>query len=283
MKIILSRKGFDSTSGGCPSPIFEGGRFISLPIPDKSSTLTYDMLNLDGHNLGKLVSDLSGGRCKANFRAHLDPDLRKETIERAPDWRPLFGQISSAQGHLRNHDIGQGDLFLFFGLFRPAEFSVGRWQFISDEKPRHCLWGWLQISDVMAVDSIDKKQLPWATYHPHFHCQPNPSNTLYIAAEQLALNGQITGIAGAGTFDRMSEHHVLTDKAGAAITSWRLPRWIYPEEGKTPLSYHNNPERWRRDEQYCYLNAVARGQEFVLDAADYPEAIEWIESLLSDT
>ena len=33
MKLILSRKGFDSQSGGCPSPIFPNGTLYSLPIP----------------------------------------------------------------------------------------------------------------------------------------------------------------------------------------------------------------------------------------------------------
>ena len=31
MKIILSRKGFDSANGGGPSPIFPDGRLLSLP------------------------------------------------------------------------------------------------------------------------------------------------------------------------------------------------------------------------------------------------------------
>ena len=32
MKLILSRKGFDSTAGGVASPIFPGGEMYSLPI-----------------------------------------------------------------------------------------------------------------------------------------------------------------------------------------------------------------------------------------------------------
>ena len=36
MKIILSRKGFDSDFGGYPSLIMPEGRTISLPIPIKN-------------------------------------------------------------------------------------------------------------------------------------------------------------------------------------------------------------------------------------------------------
>ena len=33
MKIILSRKGFDSANGGIVSPIFEDGTMVSFPFP----------------------------------------------------------------------------------------------------------------------------------------------------------------------------------------------------------------------------------------------------------
>jgi len=35
MKLILSRKGFDSTYGGYPSPILPDGTLLSLPIPNR--------------------------------------------------------------------------------------------------------------------------------------------------------------------------------------------------------------------------------------------------------
>jgi len=34
MRVILSRKGFDSSFGGCPSPILPDGTLLSLPIPE---------------------------------------------------------------------------------------------------------------------------------------------------------------------------------------------------------------------------------------------------------
>ena len=35
MKVILSRKGFDSTNGGILSPIIDNRIMLSLPIPSK--------------------------------------------------------------------------------------------------------------------------------------------------------------------------------------------------------------------------------------------------------
>lgn len=43
MKIILSRKGFDSANGGIVSPIFEDGTMVSFPIPSDDED-TYDSL-----------------------------------------------------------------------------------------------------------------------------------------------------------------------------------------------------------------------------------------------
>ena len=46
MRIVFSRKGFDSAAGGGPSPIV-GGRPLSLPIPAGAASRTsYDALGL---------------------------------------------------------------------------------------------------------------------------------------------------------------------------------------------------------------------------------------------
>ena len=127
MRVILSRKGFDSGAGGCPSPILPDGRLLSLPIPDVASPLRYRDLQAGDVDLGELVEQLTGGRYPAGHPAHLDPDLQVGTLARAPHWRPLLGQSGSAQGHLLNQGVGVGDLFLFFGLFQPVKHEGGRW------------------------------------------------------------------------------------------------------------------------------------------------------------
>ena len=44
MKIILSRKGFDSGYGGIASPVLPDGTLLSLPIPTTEMGITYDEL-----------------------------------------------------------------------------------------------------------------------------------------------------------------------------------------------------------------------------------------------
>ena len=63
MKVIFSRKGFDSTAGGIPS-IKIGKDLKSLPIPYKKNTLTtYNHLNL-----GKYVEQLSKKKIRPPYR-----------------------------------------------------------------------------------------------------------------------------------------------------------------------------------------------------------------------
>lgn len=75
MKIIFSRKGFDSSTGGVASPIFPSGRLYSLPIPDPSDSFRYGDIQNEGNNLGRLVGDLTANKITSETRLHLDPDL----------------------------------------------------------------------------------------------------------------------------------------------------------------------------------------------------------------
>ena len=59
-KIIFSRKGFDSSTGGMPS-YKRDETLISFPIPSHKNTLTtYNDLNL-----GKNIQDLSNNKIRA--------------------------------------------------------------------------------------------------------------------------------------------------------------------------------------------------------------------------
>jgi hypothetical protein len=131
MKLVVSRKGFDSSFGGCASPIFEDDTFASLPIPDKSGRFRFSDVG-GKQRIGSIVEDLTS-RCrkpsKASDHVHLDPDLRFDSRPRKPGWRPLFGQAEAAQSHLDNYGVTEGDIFLFFGWFRRVEVSNGRFRF----------------------------------------------------------------------------------------------------------------------------------------------------------
>ena len=83
MKIILSRKGFDSDNGGMASPIFPDGKIISLPIPTDSTSRSVTKIKdlcVDGYDIAGVISDLSNKRFTNEQHVHLDPDINYEML-----------------------------------------------------------------------------------------------------------------------------------------------------------------------------------------------------------
>ena len=281
MKLILSRKGFDSTkaNGGCPSPILND-RLCSLPIPDPGAPTTYAQISpFNGSSIAQIVEDLTRDRFKRSNGAHLDPDLCRDAITRAAGWRPIFGQAGAAQSHLTNQKIGRGDLFLFFGCFRSAERFGGAFRFVRSEPKLHVIFGWLEVGCVARATSGLAAEKPWAAGHPHLAPRPieYKNNTLYFASDGLSSIG--IDASGAGTFDRIRPELILTQTDSYInCSTWRLPRWFDPGE-RPPLSYHGNPTRWTNCETSVRLQSVGRGQEFVLDVDRYPKARAWLRSI----
>ncbi|MGA7676408.1 MAG: hypothetical protein WCA78_15350 [Rhizomicrobium sp.] len=278
MKIVLSRKGFDSANGGVPNPILPGGILIPLPIPASRDPHTYDDIAVKGVSLGPLVEELTGGKYKRTHRCHLDPDLDAGSLPRTVGWRPAFGQIGAAQSHLARHAIGKGDLFLFFGWFREAEQVGGRWKFIRRAPNLHVIYGWMQVDEVISLANARGPTDRLAAFadHPHLHGRSDPSNTLYLAAERLDLphlDGQ-----GGGIFREVSAARILTDVHQSKRSTWKLPAWFHPERGAT-LSYHENSDRWQIDGTECSLSSAARGQEFVLTTTDSEATEVWLRDI----
>lgn len=282
MKIILSRKGFDSSAGGVPSPILPDGRIVSLPIPDPRSPLRYGQIGSPGRDIGTLVSNLTGGRIRRSSRAHLDPDLVAADRPRPVGWRPLFGQEGAAQGHLRNEGVGPGDLFVFFGLFQRVVRQRGRFVFDPAAPRLHLIWGWLQVDSVVPVgecpDSIRRR----VGEHPHLHHAPTPDNVFYLARRRLVLPGRARpGLPGSGTFPRLNRLLRLSDPVSGRPSDWRLPAWMSPSGMQVAPSYHRQSSRWSTVDGITRLRSAARGQEFVFSTDHYPRAAAWLEALIA--
>ncbi len=294
MKIILSRKGFDSSYGGVASPIFvEDKKFISLPIPtdnpdyakNNGYSVCYNDLNLYGHNYGKLVEDLTLNRKKAinrNMIAHLDPDIIREVYhDRKSEWAPLFGQDGISQGHLRLQKISKGDIFLFFGLFGMVEKINDIYKYVRAAKKFHMLWGWMQVEDIISVDNSDNKIKEWMKYHPHFYLKNSKENTLYLASKDLMIDDKIIlKNGGAGKFEKYSEELQLTKQGSDRLTEWILPSCFYNSDDKKKMTYHQKNDLWRLTGDKVELKSVSIGQEFVLDCKDNNQVVEWIKHII---
>lgn len=284
MKIVLSRKGVDSSAGGIPSPIMPDGTLVPLPIPSRFGPTSYDELSVNGHQLGSLVADLAGGkRLKPYYRCHLDPDLDEKSCARPLGWRPSFGQIEAAQVHLANQGIGPGDMFLFFGWFKQVEQSGGHWRYVRGAPDRHIIYGWLAVGEV--VDLTGETECPpWLNawrHHPHLNNMWDKSrNCLYLSAKRLTLHQR--SLKGAGMFGKLNDSRILTGQHQGQRSVWNLPGWFHPDQQTTTLSYHEDARRWSRAGDRCTLKSVGRGQEFVINSNDQNGMRDWTTAIFAD-
>jgi len=284
MKVILSRKGFDSDNGGYPSPIFQNSQMMSLPIPSSPSPTTIRKLYPGRHDLGKIVEELTKRKVTRKQEIHLDPDLDSQALPRKPGWHPAFGQTNGAQTHLEKQGVGKGDLLLFLGWFREVELSNGKWRYKPKSPNLHVIFGWLQIAQVLKVGNKTapyKKEYPWLARHPHLHGHRDNNNTIYVGAGTRRSKYEKDGKnLGGGIFRSIKETLILTDTSQKNRSVWKLPYWFYPTQDRMPLSLHQDMNRWTRTaDGGTRLQSVAQGQEFVLDATQYPEIKAWILSL----
>lgn len=228
---------------------------LSLPIPSSVDRLSYDELKVhDGRTYAQAIDELDAGARIGGKGAHLDPDLLAETRSRLDGWRPSFGQIGAAAGHLRNQSVGIGDLFLFYGWFRHTRLVDGRLHFVSGSLGFHAIFGYLEVGK--AVETRSDNPLPdWLLDHPH--AEPSriakPTNTIYVAADRLSNRPQRPG---AGVF-RFNESLVLT-RPGASRSRWNLDPSVFRH---VTITYHTDAA-WRAG----YFQSYPRAQEYVVHA-----------------
>ena len=248
MKIILSRKGFDSAWGGCPSPVLPDGTMLSMPIPSVENTgTTYEEIRHGADSYIGIWKQLMPRQTQFPVYCHLDPDLRRDVRPVPETWRAAFGQVDASQTHLENQGVGVGDLFLFFGWFRETDYDKnGKLRYKPNVVGKHMLFGYLQIGEILRREDVCA--LPW---HPHADqgTYGNTNNAIYVAADKLSG----TDLPGHGTF-RYNDALVLT-KNGCARSRWALPDFF-----KEVRISHHNADSFRNG----YFQSVPIGQEFVI-------------------
>ena len=263
MRVILSRKGFDSQYGGMPSPILPDGTLLSLPIPSKTDMETkYRDLYYGNSSYYDIIHTLSpNNKIKEEYNCHLDPDIRGAIKDRPTGWKPTFGQEKTALRHLQKQGVGIGDLFLFFGWFKQTEYIAGQLRYKKDALDWHVIYGYLQIGEIIDTPT----NIPaWLNGHPHAKMKRwNSPNVIYTASSKLSFLPQLPG-AGCLQF---SNGLVLT-KEKCSRRVWNLPDFFR----QIPISYNANS--WKED---CFISA-AKGQEFVFEAND--NALEWIKDIV---
>ncbi len=195
MRIILSRKGFDSEYGKQPNPILPNGTLLSLPIPDENGNNAFSSLlcNELKMNYYEIIYSLKPRtKIKGNDTCHLDPDLRKDVRDRLAGWKPAFGQADIALQHLQNKKVGVGDLFLFFGWFKETEMNQGKLVYKRGAKDLHVIYGYMQVGDTKRRSNAPD----WLKDHPHVGDKKerdDEKNLIYLPTEKLSFMTDVNG------------------------------------------------------------------------------------------
>lgn len=280
MKVIFSRKGFDTQYGGVANAVLPDKTMVSFPIEDPKSVVTADGVRRGGESVGELVEQLTGGRIARGYRAHLDPDLDATAYPRAQGWRPVLGQTGSALGHLLKQGVGAGSLFLFFGWFRRVERTQAGWAYVKESQPLHALWGWLQVGSCFDHLNVPKEAARWVAYHPHLQRSARKKHVLFTASDHLQVGGRL--VPGGGVFPRFTDSRVLT-APGENMSMWRVPGWMHPDAGQVRFSYIHAAKRWRHaGDGHALVQSIGKGQEVVMAPGDTAPIDQWLASLFED-
>ncbi|MCL2061430.1 MAG: hypothetical protein FWH03_02255 [Firmicutes bacterium] len=186
MKIILSRKGFDYSSGGRPS-IKNGDCLISIPIPDFIDKVPYKTLN-NGGFVKSVLNAFKGKKLNNEDRqflgqmelsyCHPDPNIT-DYFNLGEEFQGSIG-LTRTPAYLKGGKIEIDDIFLFFGIFKDVE-----------EKTIHySIWGYLEVGKALCPEKMndlqesDRIELLRITGNPHLinqNYEHETGNAVYIA------------------------------------------------------------------------------------------------------
>ena len=284
MKVILSRKGFDSSWGGFPSIILPGGQMISFPIPVKKPEIGIGAKDIhyidEGKTLANYLEDLKIPLQEDGY--HVDPEVQNIKIDNQKSFIErgygTLGQCSAAASHLANNGIYAGEIsekdpaiFLFFGWFCKTEIENNTIKYIGNPLVDgfHAIWGYLIA--VEAIEILDISKHPELKEHLHYR---NKNHKEYKKGDK-----NIIFIGKFGTFnysDNLRLTYFDDDKKNhkKRRTKWAIPSFI------NEMTYNNNRIRkGKTKENKLIIDAASRGQEFVITKADEEKMKKWLEKI----
>ena len=265
MKIIFSRKGFDSSAGGFPSLIFPNDTLYSVPIPGKLNLKKYCELEFKYKNyrIQDVLNDLTKKRIYINgkskqcdynnceFSCHHDPYFIKTNQSNLI----ALGQVGIALKHLENQNVKKGDIFLFYGLFRKVIYKNNQWLYNENFKPIHLIFSYMKINEIYTInDYIDAKLLiekyPFLTKHPHLD---KPFIEKYKGKNKIFLGNECK------IFDFHTKRILSDIDNYDGASKWKLPISF---NFVNSISYIKKIEIQNK---HAYLRHKGYGQEFVLN------------------
>ena len=204
IKIILSRKGMDTSIGKLASPIFTDKKMVSLPIPiliekekqaenldnQKTHNDSLKEKHIDGvSSYSELINKLSGREIGNDWLYHFDPLIKNEKNSIS-----CFGQSEAAAKYLINNLIKNKEnedwkrngvykipenetiVFLFFGRYHFVEKEGDNYIYTKYKKDKkayeykdlHLVWGYMVVGEIINMNNkYFENQAGKFNDHPH--------------------------------------------------------------------------------------------------------------------
>jgi hypothetical protein len=277
VKVILSRKGFDSSNGKYPSPILPDGKMLSLPIPISGDVPYCELDAPGGKTYEQVIEELKVDAHIAGKGAHMDPDLVRTARDRSPGWRPAFGQNDKAQKLLYKYNVSEGDLFLFFGWFQYTKKLSNQLRYQRGSPKIHAIFGYLEVGEIYHVN--EEAELPsWLDYHPHVISPDRgkmKNNTIYVATPNLSFHPSYPG-GGVFKFDKQLQ---LTKK-GESKSRWDLDPEIFQHLTFSCDENKRKEDVWTGE---YYQSPQTFCQEIVIPADEDEGVTHWAINLIKES
>lgn len=270
MKVILSKKGLDSSNSEKPVQIIDN-KMLFLPIPSEFDTDRYSETFIDKNSLLYHCTNMGINYGYINNKkmpiddathCHLNPQL--VNYFNRENFKGSFGQVLAAQRHLENNHVEIGDLFLFYGWYADKNKPNGK----------HTLFGYLQVGEIIKVNELTKAQkteiqekYPFVSNQPHWTID-GTNNTIYIASDICTFDGSIPGY-GMFTY---SPDLDLTATDQENKTYWHIPAL---KNCQVSFSGNGGTKQFNELGQF---RVADRCQELVLEECD--QATQWAINLI---
>ncbi len=272
MKVILSRKGFEPTHGGIPSPIMPDGTLLLLPKPVEDGAISYHDLSYKGLSYYDIVLSLDKLQKESldKFRTHSGCYIMPENHTPPLEWYPAYFHNGLLESHLNRQNISVGDIFLFYGWFRQTEYdNKHQLRFVPDAPELNIVFAYFQIGAIIKDISFFSKQYNWQL-HTFINKTDNVPSTIYLPTKKLSYNNHQPGC----DILPYSSGQILT-KPGYHYYQWQLPEFLCAPD--VTITYHNN-----RNNGFIsgknYFKASAICEEFVIHGTY--DLKQWVHSMI---
>ncbi len=285
-KVILSKKGLDSSDGNTLPNLIWDDEFVVFPMIDSKNLDEYcsgnkklayrDMKICSDNNFWdymekskKFMSERmqkSYDKLTNSKHFHADPNLIN--FWGTKNFVGSLGQCDIAQDFLNSHNIRKGDIFLFFNRFTKVNKEKDHFIFDCYFEDRYVIYGYLIVDEFFNLDNGNNNLLDkydCLKFNPHIqtkhYAKKHHNNTIYVGRKYGMFN--------------FNEKLILTSPYSKNKTNI-----IVPELANVKVNCETKESQSQKFDQDGRFTLLDRCQEYVLEENE--QVLNWALELIKE-